>query len=61
MKAQRAEFEVHSTIGSKTALVSKVCNIGLLSLAPALKAVLMYSQILRSFRSVLSCVTTLKK
>lgn len=36
MKAQRTEL-VHSAIGSKTSLVSKVCNIGLSSLPPALK------------------------
>lgn len=37
MKAQRAELEVHSAIGSKISLVSKVCNTGFSSLPPVLE------------------------
>lgn len=58
VKAQRTEL-VHSAVGSKTSLVSKVCNTGLSSLPPALKiCVLRYWDPLDS---VLSSVTTLKK
>lgn len=37
MRTQGGDLEVWSAIGSKTALVSKTGNVGLLSLLPALK------------------------